>query len=301
MKDIKNWLVTIDFTPIDNTVIGYVKFLSQIFTPECIHFVHVQKEEPTYRYLPEEYMELSGQVTEDKKLQLASKVEHHFTSTDVSLKYHVEHGNPFDEVMEVVFKNHVGMVIAGRKQTSSGSGIVSDRLSRNLPCDFLLIPEGCKPTWKNILLTTDFSSHASQALETACLLKGRDNESEMVVLHSYEVPSGYSKLGKSFEEFAEIMKGHASKYMDKWLNGLKPKKTELVLKTSIPLAQQIMDISRQNDVSMIVMGSKGQSRGSLMLLGSNAMKLMKINDEFPLLIVKKEGENMGLLEALKSV
>jgi hypothetical protein len=38
---------------------------------------------------------------------------------------------------------------------------------------------------------------------------------------------------------------------------------------------------------------------SYSLLGSNTMKVMKENDSIPLLIVKKEGENLDIIEGLK--
>ena len=46
------------------------------------------------------------------------------------------------------------------------------------------------------------------------------------------------------------------------------------------------------------MGSKGRTASASILLGSVAEKLVQANNEIPMLILKKKGENMGFFEAL---
>ncbi len=47
------------------------------------------------------------------------------------------------------------------------------------------------------------------------------NEAKIVIHHVYRVPSGYHYSGKSFEEFAKIMKKNAEEKMDKLLKEAK--------------------------------------------------------------------------------
>ena len=52
----------------------------------------------------------------------------------------------------------------------------------------------------------------------------------------------------------------------------------------------IMDISKKNDVDLIVMGSHGASGFKEMFIGSNAEKVVR-NSEVPVLIIKQKEDN----------
>ena len=49
----------------------------------------------------------------------------------------------------------------------------------------------------------------------------------------------------------------------------------------------------------IIFGSKGVSAASSFFIGSTAEKLIKIDTEFPLYVIRKPGESKGLVEVLK--
>jgi hypothetical protein len=118
--------------------------------------------------------------------------------------------------LNLVLEIKADLVITGRKKSSKGSSIVSDRLARNLPCNFLIVPEGYESQLHNITVATDFSNHATLAIQKAIDIGGFDENIKIMAHHSYSVPTGYSTSGKSFEEFAEIMKVHAEKGMNEW-------------------------------------------------------------------------------------
>jgi nucleotide-binding universal stress UspA family protein len=75
----------------------------------------------------------------------------------------------------------------------------------------------------------------------------------------------------------------------------------LTLNKDDSLDHQILSVVAENDIDLIVIGSKGQTKASLALLGSTAMKLLKTNDQVPLFIVKIAGEYLDFLDALKRV
>ena len=203
MKDTKIWVVAMDFTEMDNNLLKYTYFLSSCLNPSQIHILHVEKEREEGSYIPSEFEELRHQVTMDSKLKMEHKMEKYFGDTKIKCECHIRSGNPLDEVIDFVKTNSASLVISGRKKISSGSGVVSDRLSRNLPCDFLLVPENSVPRLNAIMVPTDFSSHATLAMHRANEIKGGNKNIEVFAMHLYAVPWGYSKSGKSFEEFAD--------------------------------------------------------------------------------------------------
>lgn len=289
----------IDFSPIDKAVIGYTKYLAALQSPEKVFFVNVVKEfKPSFS---QEFEGFQEQILVDQKLKLENKVDMHFKDAGISYECHVMSGTPFEEVIGLVLNKSASRVILGKKKASTGSGIVSDRLSRNLPCDMLLVPERFEPKLSKILVTTDFSEHADLAMAEALeLLNEEGEEIELFAHHSYSVPPEYSKLGKTYEEFAATVKSNAEKEMSKWLGKFDPDISSiLTLQGESSLAKQVIDQVQKKTIDLIVMGSRGQTSASLALLGSNTMKVLKADPHVPVLIVKKPGENMSFINVLR--
>lgn len=300
MKNTNIWVLAIDFTEMDNNLLKYTHFLSTCWKPNQLHILHVEKEREEVSYMPSEFEELRHQVTMDSKLKMEHKMEKYFGDSGIKCECHIKTGNALDEVIDFVKDKSADLVISGRKKISSGSGVISDRLSRNLPCDFLLVPENSVPRLNTLMVPTDFSGHATLAMQKAIEIKEEIKNMEVIAMHLYAVPWGYSKTGKTFEEFADIMKANAEKEMSKWVNKFSSVKPlfKLLEKSA---QDEILDTAGSNKVDLLVMGSKGQTKMSLALLGSNTMKVIKANETIPLLVVKKEGENLDFIDALNKV
>jgi len=70
---------------------------------------------------------------------------------------------------------------------------------------------------KKIMVPTDFSDHTEMIYEFSERIC-KDLHAELIPVHIYQVPHGYSKTGKTFEEFSEIMKENANKDFKKFLS-----------------------------------------------------------------------------------
>lgn len=145
---------------------------------------------------------------------------------------------------------------------------------------------------KKILIPTDFSEHAAYALKVAAQI-ARKNNGELLLLHMLELPhEGSDALGAG-HDIPEIMffKNAAISRLEnlmdeEYLEGLKV--SEII---QFELAfDGILNISKKNDVDLIVMGSHGASGFKEMFIGSNAEKVVR-NSEIPVLIIKKEEAN----------
>ena len=67
------------------------------------------------------------------------------------------------------------------------------------------------------------------------------------------------------------------------------------------IALRIYNFSVKENASMIVIGSKGRTQVASILLGSIAEKLVRLNAEIPLIIVKKKRHNMDVLDVLLKI
>ncbi|WP_121311939.1 universal stress protein [Flavobacterium sp. 102] len=142
---------------------------------------------------------------------------------------------------------------------------------------------------KKILVPTDFSDHAKYALKVAAQI-AKKNGGEIFLLHMLELPHQAGDAIGSGHDLPEIMlfKNAAINRLedlmdDECLDGLKV--SEII---QFELAfEGIMNISKKNNVDLIVMGSHGASGFKEMFIGSNAEKVVR-NSDIPVLIIKKE-------------
>lgn len=147
---------------------------------------------------------------------------------------------------------------------------------------------------KRILVPTDFSEHAEDALKVAAQI-AKKNNCEIILLHMLELPHQSNDAimgGVSIPESMLFMK-KANEMLDEaasreYLNEISV--TEVV-KMDKPI-HGITQISKDYDVDLIVMGSHGSSGVEELLIGSNTEKVVR-NSEIPVLVIKKNISNFN--------
>jgi nucleotide-binding universal stress UspA family protein len=142
---------------------------------------------------------------------------------------------------------------------------------------------------KKILVPTDFSEHAKYALKVAAQI-AKKNDGEIFLLHMLELPHEAGDAIGSGHELPEIMlfKNAAINRLEDLMDdpSLEGLKVSEIIQFELAF-DGIMNISKKNNVDLIVMGSHGASGFKEMFIGSNAEKVVR-NSEIPVLIIKKE-------------
>lgn len=155
-----------------------------------------------------------------------------------------------------------------------------------------------EPTISPILVPVDFSAHSEAALMFACEL-AECMKSPLVVLHVVhdpgEAPGFYAgrhdknELKKmedvASEMMAEFMKRVSGDHPD--YANLKDARTMLL--TGLPVTR-ILEVAEKTQARVLVMGSKGRTGLSHILLGSKAEQVVRLSP-FPVTIVKAEETN----------
>lgn len=148
---------------------------------------------------------------------------------------------------------------------------------------------------KKILVPTDFSDHAYYALKVAAEI-ARKNNGEVILLHMLELPQQSGDALGSGHELPEIMlfKNAALNRLGELMDDscLKDLLVSEVIQFELAF-DGIMNISKKNNVDLVVMGSHGASGFKEMFIGSNAEKVVR-NSEVPVLIIKKDSENFNI-------
>ena len=129
---------------------------------------------------------------------------------------------------------------------------------------------------KRILVPTDFSQHAEDALKVAAQIAKKDN-SEIIILHMLELPHQMNDAilgGKSIPETMLFMK-KANEMLDEiasrsYLDGIPV--TEIA-KIDRPI-HGISQVSKDYEIDLIVMGSHGSSGIQELLIGYKKEKVV---------------------------
>ncbi len=304
---ISRMMIGLDLSEMDETVIRYVRdFTRTVPGIESVYFVHVVKN----LELPEEIRKKYGDVLlpndEAIKHEMKSEVENYFGSTEgLEIEYEVLEGEPLKQLLHWSRVKLIDLIIAGKKKKELGTGITMEKLARKSPCSILFVTQGRVEAPKKFLIPVDFSRRTDYVFKVARGLKKNIPDAEFVCQNVVDVPVGYYKIGKSFEEFAEIMKENAKKKWEQYCSAHDLSDLGVEVHYSINhkdnIAKVIFTYAKEIDVDMIIMGSKGQTDAAAFLLGSVAEKLISYDYDIPLFLVKKPGEIYDFFDALDRV
>jgi nucleotide-binding universal stress UspA family protein len=198
------------------------------------------------------------------------------------------------------------MIVMGRREKAELSGSLAQRLARRAACSLLIIPEGTKPKMDKILVPSDFSEYSTLAIEEAVEIASKnDFKTEIIIQNVFTVPSGYHYTGKTFEEFANVMKKNAEKDYKKFIKKIDTKdiKVKAVYSQDIndDVTSDMIDKAREINANAIIVGAKGRTATTAFFLGSIAERLIQIDHDIPLMVVRPKGKNAGFMEFLKEL
>ena len=299
MRKFKKILVGLDLSPLDEVLIKKTATLARFFEAEKVYFIHVAKDLALPEEVAKDYPDLLAPVDEVIEKSITDQIIAADFPSEVAYEVDAKEGGTLDKILRVSKVKDIDLIIMGRKKDLEGSGTLAKRIALRSSCSVLFLPEAMTTeNYKKLFVPLDFSSYSLLALKYAQSF-GQE-PSDIICHHVFEVPQGYSKTGKSYEEFAEIMRENAKKDYQQFVqkNRIPEYPCKLSLKEKGNRAAFILDAAKQEGADLIIFGSRGRTDSAALLIGSVAEKLLDINNEIPMLMLKKKGENMDFLDAL---
>ncbi|OOG74546.1 universal stress protein [Flavobacterium sp. A45] len=148
---------------------------------------------------------------------------------------------------------------------------------------------------KRILIPTDFSKYADEAIEVGAEI-AKKNDCEIILIHMLELPGQMNDAIKGETSIPEIMlfKRKAEETLKNiknrpYLAGIKI--TEVVRLDNA--YQGINNYIKQNSMDLIVMGSHGATGINEIIIGSNTEKVVR-QSETPVLVIKNKIDNFKI-------
>ena len=143
---------------------------------------------------------------------------------------------------------------------------------------------------KNLLIPLDFSTHSIYALKAGAKI-AKKYDYAITLVHMLELPRGFAT--NSFDNHAmrykiNLVKEKIKNTIDG--HGLDQIKVNVVIK-HFTVFQEIKNIAKEYNSSLIVMGSHGKEDEKISYLGSNTEEVVK-NSKIPVLVIKEELQNI---------
>ena len=148
----------------------------------------------------------------------------------------------------------------------------------------------------------DFSEDSNRALEQAFRIAQEGAGVVVYGIHVYRVPNGYSKTGKSYEDFAQLMEQHAREEAATFFKEHNIDDTTCEMRYALTkdaaIHDELQSFSEEKNLDMLLIGSQGRTAAASLLLGSVSEEMLHYENNIPLFIVKDKGGNLGFFEAL---
>jgi len=210
---------------------------------------------------------------------------------DIDLEHAM--GAPDFVLADIIERRDVDLLVIGRLQSTDGTpgwGPSGQSLLRTINCSALVVPQGSRVHFGHAVVGLDFSNHASHALAVAARIFDKTT-----AVCQYDLSAaGHGSLTDA--EFTKQLTANAREhYKRAVLPQLPPDKLPTLEVLPGDMASKVL-VSRSGK-QMLVVGSRGLTKLATLLLGSTAERLAGISPA-PVLIVRKKGEVLGLLEGL---
>ena len=301
MKYFSKALIGLDLTEMDDILIQKtIVFLEFLGIDKC-YFMHVAKDLAIPQEILKDYPDLLAPADESVEAMIKDKLKKYHFPSSIEVEVFAEEGkHPLDTFLRWARIKDVDLIVLGRKEELDGSGTLAKGVAKKAPCSILMLQEK-RPVGlpKKIMIPCDLSKHTHMIFTFGERISEELN-AEIMPVNIYEVPHGYSKTGKSFEEFSEIMRDHAEKNYEKFIS--KHDHPEIpctfILDEGKDEGEVLVEHAQKENVDMILLGSRGRTKSAAILLGSVAEKVVAANNKLPMLIFKKKGETIGFFDAL---
>ncbi|SFW66473.1 Nucleotide-binding universal stress protein, UspA family [Sinomicrobium oceani] len=285
ITEIKNILVALDLSEIDDTLIAYASFLSDVLQADKVYFVHnIKKYE-----ISELFEDKLGDVNIEESIgeELNEKVSVAFTG---KAEWEVLISNDsYTEslIAYIVNKYAIHLTLVGSKNRVKGTGVVSGKLLRMLRCHILSIPRATPPRIEYIRVGTDFSS-ASRRSFTMAQVVGKAALAAVKAVHIYNVPLQFAPYLPK-ETLVPVVEKHTAekgrKFMKK-IPGAEDIPLEIIPGRSSSISETLIEYGKKQKTDLFFVSDKGGNTFSSLLVGSVTEELFNEDLHFPLWVCR---------------
>lgn len=299
-------MVLMDTSDADKTLLKFLEIIATTNETKEIHIFNSISEMKIPEGVLKDFPEIKDKSIEERRSEINALVKELLPKSLVEIStIHVKEGAPSKSVLKFVKKNNIDLILMGRHKNFVGGGILSNRLARRAACSLFIVPEDAQASVDLLHVPCDFSDHSKIAMEEAIRVARKYDGVKIVCQNVFTVPGGYHYSGKTYEEFAEVMKLNAERDYRKFMANIDHEGVNLEVVYSLDTndnpVTDIIDFAHENNPSAIFIGVKGRTSTTALFIGSRAEQLIQYNNDIPMMVVRPKGQNAGIIDLLKEI
>ncbi len=296
---IQHILVPSDFSNSAKHALAHAFAIARLFNARItlLHVITVFNDDPynpeqSFPDLQEYYQQVEQRAKSQFKATLPKEAETVHVDTVVQRGF-----SPYEEILSYAANNGVDLIAMGthgRKPLAHFFlGSVAEKVVHRAECPVLTvrISEDQEivdiPSYKRILVPTDFSEQSTKALKLAVHLLPEACEIDLMhVVEDPIQPTDFITEGDTFLNIMPQIKDRSQEILQHLAEKFVPKslQTHLMVKEG-RIAPTILDYAEDNSVDAIVMGTHGTNALSQFFIGSQANRVIR-NAACPVITIK---------------
>lgn len=300
MSLLKRIFVALDASKKDSPILQHANKFIAYSDVEKVYFIHVQKSLNLPKEVTDKYPDMLCPLDESIRSNMDQLIHKHIPKIDeVNFELIIEEGDPAESIIKMVKRKQADVVIIGKNNQGKGTGSVARKIASFAPCSILFAPELLNAVDDaKVLIPINFSETSKNTLQQIDEIANNIKGLKSLAINCYEVPSGYSSTGKSYEEMAEILKEVSQKKLDHFVERAidnddietKP----VLIKGDDSISDAIYKTAIEEKVNMILIGSKSRTFMASMVLGNTAEKLLLSDINIPIFIYKNRKQTLDI-------
>ena len=303
MREIQNILTATDFSRGAEVAAKAAKLAADLYHSKLIATHVLQNMDDSFSLLVEDVEEHEQQALLEAEESMGALLEELRMSKGRSRSV-VTKGSAVDGLIRVALREHADLVVAGMlgmtgsNKVGTLGGVVEQLLMSGL-FDLLLVSDTIGKKIEDVAVATDFSELADLALERATDIVKRSGGDKVTIIHAYEWPQGYSKLGHSPEDTDKHCRDAAQQLYNEMLGRLPPPEgiTYRPVFVRGKAEEAVRDACEAEEIDLLVIGSAGRTAAVAALIGSVALRIAR-SAPCSLWITRPAGHKLGIIDAL---
>lgn len=293
----KKVFIGLELNKSDRGLTEYFRYINTFLKAEKVTCIHVVPEIKSIFPFQGLYAE-GAKATEQKMTEaLVNKMK---SGVDRSLaedlagriRYIIQSGSPLEALTQIAHEAGADLVVIGKQAGTDYHMIKATNIVRLAEANVLVVPEKARKQLRTIVVPLDFSEYSARALKNAVGFKHAATEPIRVIgVHVYQKLTPYIRgLGMISEEAEQNLIEQRFKSIHQFIVDTLPDfedeiELQPVINEEAGIAPALLEKARQLGADLIIMGAKGHSKLTSLLLGSTSEQLLRENEDTPVLIV----------------
>ena len=279
MNQLENILIATDFSPCANTALVQAVRLSKLNQAQ-LHIIHAIDGGMIFELA--ETLELSLSETRSHLVHSArQEIDSLLKPHEIEAKIEIQVGTQIEQVVTHARRVKADLLIVGEHSEmtdNAPAGILATRCLRKGPSKVLLVDKNTKGPFSRVLACIDFSDNSETVIKQTERI-ALQNKSQIRLLHVYDFPWNKMRSARNLPRPTEKQQTHYIEKQKTRLEQLAAEHSPLPVDCQVishqKAGQGISMVAKEWQADLIVVGKKGYSSWTQMMLGSTAESLVR--------------------------